>query len=80
MGLRQIYTMVLASALCVAYPSHAAKEEIYELLVSTDSNWTSIEIRDDAEWVNAPRGKTISLNGRKGIKSYTVSPKKMHLR
>ena len=72
--------MVLASALCVAYPSHAAKEEIYELLVSTDSNWTSIEIRDDAEWVNAPRGKTISLNGRKGIKSYTVSPKKMHLR
>ena len=57
-----------------------AEEKIYELLVSSDSNWTSIEIRDDAEWVNAPRGKTISLNGKKGIKSYTLSPKKMHLR
>jgi len=53
---------------------------IYELSVSTDSSWTSIEIRDDAEWVNAPPGKTISVNGRSGIKSYTLSPKKMHLR
>lgn len=55
-------------------------ETIYELSVSTDSSWTSIEIRDDAEWVNAPPGKTISVNGRSGIKSYTLSPKKMHLR
>ena len=53
---------------------------IYELSVSTDSSWTSIEIRDDAEWVNAPPGKTISVNGRSGIKSYTLSPKKRHLR
>ncbi|MGR6871139.1 hypothetical protein ACU6U9_02260 [Pseudomonas sp. HK3] len=52
----------------------------YELTVSTDSTWTSLEIRDDAEWVNAPPGKTISVNGRSGIKSYTLSPKKMHLR
>jgi hypothetical protein len=56
------------------------EETIYELSVSTDSSWTSIEIRDDAEWVNAPPGKTISVNGRSGIKSYTLSPKKMHLR
>ncbi|WP_283788206.1 hypothetical protein QNI23_002565 [Bermanella sp. WJH001] len=55
-------------------------DTIYELSVSTDSSWTSIEIRDDAEWVNAPPGKTISVNGRSGIKSYTLSPKKMHLR
>jgi len=55
-------------------------EAIYELSVSTDSSWTSIEIRDDAEWVNAPPGKSISVNGRGGIKSYTLSPKKMHLR
>lgn len=59
--------------------SHA-EESIYELSVSTDSSWTSIEIRDDAEWVNAPPGKNISVNGRSGIKSYTLSPKKMHLR
>ncbi|MFT6327744.1 MAG: hypothetical protein ACJAYK_002746, partial [Crocinitomicaceae bacterium] len=50
------------------------------LSVSTDSSWTSLEIRDDAEWVNAPPGKSISVNGRSGIKSYTLSPKKMHLR
>lgn len=56
------------------------EDTIYELSVSTDSSWTSIEIRDDAEWVNAPPGKTISVNGRSGIKSYTLSPKKMHLR
>jgi len=54
--------------------------QIYELSVSTDSNWTSIEIRDDAEWVNAPPGKVISVNSRDGIKAYTLSPKKMHLR
>jgi len=60
--------------------AHSAEESVYELAVSTDSSWTSIEIRDDAEWVNAPPGKSISLNGRKGIKSYTLSPKKMHLR
>ena len=60
--------------------AHSAGESIYELSVSTNSSWTSIEIRDDAVWVNAPPGKTISLNGRKGIKSYTLSPKKMHLR
>ena len=60
--------------------SSFSADSIYELSVSTDSSWTSIEIRDDAEWVNAPPGKTISLNGRKGIKSYTLSPKKMHLR
>jgi len=60
--------------------SAPGEDTIYELSVSTDSSWTSIEIRDDAEWVNAPPGKTISVNGRSGIKSYTLSPKKMHLR
>jgi hypothetical protein len=60
--------------------AHSENESIYELAVSTDSSWTSIEIRDDAVWVNAPPGKSISMNGRKGIKSYTLSPKKMHIR
>jgi hypothetical protein len=68
--------LVLAS---LSFSSLGA-DSIYELSVSTDSSWTSIEIRDDAEWVNAPPGKNISVNGRKGIKSYTLSPKKMHLR
>jgi hypothetical protein len=66
----------------LAASSHGAGTEdtVYELSVSTDSSWTSLEIRDDAEWVNAPPGKSISVNGRSGIKSYTLSPKKMHLR
>ncbi|GAA6135692.1 hypothetical protein NBRC116188_24820 [Oceaniserpentilla sp. 4NH20-0058] len=70
------------SLLLLSVPAIAAQGDItiYELSVSTDSSWTSIEIRDDAEWVNAPPGKTISVNGRSGIKSYTLSPKKMHLR
>lgn len=75
-----VSTILLTMLIGVMPSAHAATEQVYELLVSTDSNWTSIEIRDDAEWVNAPRGKTISLNGKKGIKSYTLSPKKMHLR
>ena len=79
--MKTLVSTILLSMLIGVMPSaHAATERVYELLVSTDSNWTSIEIRDDAEWVNAPRGKTISLNGKKGIKSYTLSPKKMHLR
>ncbi len=69
-----LLSMLLASL------AHSANETIYELAVSTNSSWTSIEIRDDAVWVNAPPGKSISMNGRKGIKSYTLSPKKMHIR
>mgnify|MGYP000178282365 CR=1 FL=1 len=72
-------------SLCLPLPAlllvsfaHSA-ESVYELSVSTNSSWSSIEIRDDAEWVNAPPGKSISINGRKGIKSYTLSPKKMYL-
>lgn len=70
----------LVPALLMVAGTARAEEQIYELLVSSDSNWTSIEIRDDAEWVNAPRGKSINVTGKKGIKSYTLSPKKMHLR
>lgn len=78
--MKTLVSGLILMSLSLVQSAYAATEQIYELLVSTDSNWTSIEIRDDAEWVNAPRGKTISLNGKKGIKSYTLSPKKMHLR
>ena len=49
-GLWLILAMMAAS-------SYAAEDTIYELSVSTDSSWTSLEIRDDAEWVNAPLEK-----------------------
>lgn len=78
--MKTLFSGLLLIAMGTMQSAQAAAEQIYELLVTTDSNWTSIEIRDDAEWVNAPKGKTISLNGKKGIKSYTLSPKKMHLR
>lgn len=78
--MKTLFSGLLLIAMGTMQSAQAAAEQIYELLVTTDSNWTSIEIRDDAEWVNAPRGKTISLNGKKGIKSYALSPKKMHLR
>jgi hypothetical protein len=57
-----------------------AAEQIYELEVQTDSNWTSIEIRDDATFVNAPPGQSMNVTAKDGIKSYTLSPKKVHLR
>ena len=57
-----------------------AEEQIYELEVQTDSNWTSIEIRDDATFVNAPPGQGMNVSAKDGIKSYTLSSKKVHLR
>lgn len=54
--------------------------KVYELEVETDSNWTSIEIRDDAEWVNAPHGASLHMGGKRGIKAYTLSPKKIFLK
>lgn len=57
-----------------------AAEQIYELEFQTDSNWTSIEIRDDATFVNAPPGQSMNVTAKDGIKSYTISPKKVHLR
>lgn len=73
--------LLLASlfGLAVSQPVLAA-EQIYELEVQTDSNWTSIEIRDDATFVNAPPGQSMNVTARDGIKSYTISPKKVHLR
>ncbi len=80
MNVKTLAPLSLAFAIFWMQSALAASQEIYELSISTDSNWTSIAIRDDAEWVNAPPGKSISILGRKGIKSYTLSPKKMHLR
>lgn len=82
-GLPKIASMVFALGTAFVSPLTLAAEGdpiIYELSVSTDSDWTSIKIRDDAEWVNAPPGKTISLNGRDGVKAMTISPKKVYLR
>lgn len=71
----------------VLVPSAQAKpkakpveEKVYELEFETDSNWTSIEIRDDAVFVNAPAGQTINVTARDGIKSYSISAKKAHIR
>ena len=57
-----------------------AEDKIYQLEFETDSNWTSIEIRDDAEFVNAPAGETMNVSAKDGLRSYTISPKKIHLR
>jgi hypothetical protein len=73
--------LILASLFSfAAFPPVMAAEQIYELEVQTDSNWTSIEIRDDATFVNAPPGQSMNVTAKDGIKSYTISPKKLHLR
>ncbi|WP_430459868.1 hypothetical protein ACQUQU_11695 [Thalassolituus sp. LLYu03] len=64
-----------------AQPTAApAEETVYELEFETDSNWTSIEIRDDAVFVNAPAGESMSVTAKDGLRSYTISPKKIYLR
>lgn len=79
------------AALLTTTSVHAAKaqktkieetpqEKVYQLEFETDSNWTSIEIRDDAVFVNAPAGQVINVTARDGIKSYSISAKKVHIR
>ncbi|MGB1091135.1 MAG: hypothetical protein ACPGYX_03340 [Oceanobacter sp.] len=56
------------------------QEQVYELEFETDSDWSSIEIRDDAVFVNAPAGSSMNITAKDGLRSYTISPKKIHLR
>lgn len=57
-----------------------AEDKVYELEFETDSNWSSIEIRDDAVFVNAPAGSSQSISAKDGLRAYTISPKKIYLR
>lgn len=90
--LKQPYLTVLGSTLLAfcsltvqAAPASqsansAASERIFELEFETDSNWTSIEIRDDASFVNAPAGESMNVTAKDGLRSFTISPKKIYLR
>jgi len=71
--------LLMASLLATSVTT-LAEEKIYELEFETDSNWTSIEIRDDAVFVNAPAGQSMNVTAKDGLRSYTISPKKIHLR
>lgn len=57
-----------------------AKDKVYELEFESDSNWTSIEIRDDAVFVNAPAGESMNVTAKDGLRSFTISQKKIYLR
>lgn len=73
--------LITASVVTLLSASGAfAEERVYELEVRTDSNWTSIEIRDDATFVNAPPSQSMHITAKDGLKAYTISPKKVHLR
>lgn len=75
MSSRILYLLVT----CLISSSLLAEEtgKIYQLTVETDSNMTSIEIRDDAEFVIPPDNAPFQMNSSKGAKSYTVSQKKI---
>lgn len=66
-------------AISMAY-ADTAKEQVYELEFESDSNWTSIEIRDDAVFVNAPAGESMNVTAKDGLRSFTISQKKIYLR
>ncbi|KZZ45417.1 MAG: hypothetical protein MK185_02510 [Saccharospirillaceae bacterium] len=71
---------IICAALIAASANLLAAEKIYELEFETDSNWTSLEIRDDAVFVNAPAGQSMNVTSKDGLRSYTTSPKKIYLR
>ncbi|MFC3681006.1 hypothetical protein [Bacterioplanoides pacificum] len=75
-----ILSALLTASATTASVTALAEEKIYELEFETDSNWTSLEIRDDAVFVNAPAGQSMNVTAKDGLRSYTISPKKIHLR
>jgi len=58
--------------------SIAEKENIYQLRIDTDSNWTSIEIRDDAKFIIPPDNQPFEVIAKKGAKSFTISEKRVY--
>ena len=71
---------LLMLALTVLTSVAMAEEKVYELEFETDSNWASLEIRDDAVFVNAPSDNTMSITAKDGLRALTISPKKVYLR
>lgn len=71
---------ILIAVMTILALNSMAAEKVYELEFETDSNWTSLEIRDDAAFVNAPAGQSMNVTAKDGLRSYTLSPKKIHLR
>ena len=75
--------MSLSKMLCLAglallsSATMAEKNNIYALTVETDSNSTSIEIRDEAEFVIPPDNAPFNMSSKKGAKVFTISQKKI---
>ncbi len=65
--------MLMATTSSLAF----AENDIFPLVVETDSNFTSIEIRDDAVFVIPPDNKPFSMSSKKGAKTFTISEKKL---
>lgn len=74
-----IRRVILGMMLLVGFTGTAWSENefIYLLNVQTDSNITSIEIRDDAEFVIAPDNAPFNMTSKKGAKNFVVSQKKV---
>ncbi|MEK9711306.1 MAG: hypothetical protein VW258_01960 [Thalassolituus sp.] len=71
---------LLAALLSLLMLPTMAEEVIYELEFETDSNWASVEIRDDAVFVNAPADSAMSITAKDGLRAFNISPKKVYLR
>ena len=79
--MKHLLTTLLLILIMPAFAAEEKEEEkIYELEFETDSNWTSLEIRDDAVFVNAPADNSMSITAKDGLRAYTISPKKVYLR
>lgn len=79
--MKHLLTTLLLFLIMPAFAAEEKEEEkIYELEFETDSNWTSLEIRDDAVFVNAPADSSMSITAKDGLRAYTISQKKVYLR
>lgn len=78
--------LILSSALfsipliAESAPKNAPDNQIYKLTIKSDSNWTKIEIRDDAVWTIPEDETTTEIESKKGIKVLSLSSKSLYLK
>ncbi|MCJ8312041.1 MAG: hypothetical protein MJK11_03650 [Pseudomonadales bacterium] len=75
---KQTKTLIFLVLASFSLFSLAEKENIYQLRIDTNSNWTSIEIRDDAKFVIPPDNQPFEVIAKKGAKSFTISEKRVY--
>lgn len=75
----KLFTVSLLATF-LSFSATAEEETVYELELESDANWSSVEIRDDAVFVNAPAGENMNATSKDGLRSLTITQKKIYFR